>query len=91
MNEKINAASPAPCPSYCYALIPYKTPDYFTAIEAATFDHGTHTERLAVINSVCARSLGVPASVFESAEINYSSAKVDAGNWAKAGPYGPYA
>jgi hypothetical protein len=77
--------------SHCYALIPYKPPDYFTAIEAAIFEHGTHAERLSVLNAVCARSLGVPAFVIESAETNYSSAKVDAGNWAKAGPNGPYA
>lgn len=63
--------------SHCYALIPYRPPDHFSAIEAATFDHGTHEERLAVLNAVCARSLGVPPSVIQSDETNCSSVKYD--------------
>lgn len=73
----------APVHRNCYALIPYKPPDQFTASEAATFNHGTHAERLAVIEAACIRSLSIPAFVLDSGQTNYSSPRSDLQRYSK--------
>ncbi len=61
----------------CYAMIVYQPPSWFTALEQATFDHGTHAERVTVLTAVCIRGLGIPSRLVESGDTNYSSARLD--------------
>ena len=64
--------------SNCYAMIVYQPPSWFTTLEQAKWDHGTHAERTEVLTAVCIRALGIPSQLVESGETNYSSAKLDA-------------
>lgn len=63
------------------ALIVYQPPSWFTALEQATFDHGTHAERIQVLTTVCIRGLGIPSQLVDSGDTNYSSAKMDLRTW----------
>jgi len=76
--NKPKGANAAPVHPHCYALAAYKPPSHFTAMEEVIFKHGTNDERLKVLNAVCIRRLGIPASIVASGDSNYSSAKLDA-------------
>lgn len=81
MNEPNDVADGSIASNCSTALIVYQPPSWFTAVEQAIWDHGTHAERSDVLTKVCMRGLGIPSQLVESGETNYSSAKMDLRAW----------
>jgi hypothetical protein len=61
----------------CRALVVYRPPSHFTALEDAIFFHGTHEQRREVLWNVCMRGLGIPLRVLGDGETNYSRMRKD--------------